>query len=275
MKKTILDIGANSGLFSEYVLKNLKNAKVIAFEPNSKFETSFKTLLKNYEGRFDYEIKAVSNFTGSSKFYFTVDPSQQLSSLLKPNPLGLWDGYSKLFSINDYKTSQVLTCDGKFIKQKYGEEIYLAKIDIQGSDISVARNLLLNLDIDFLIIEFQASSVQNESVYVGQENSLVDLSKLITEFNLSTIKLFPIGANSVEFNVLLCKKKVLSQFDLDFIDLLIDSVVLKRFSEILPIGDIPYSRLVRKFNRILKSILLKTQLVMSKIKFMSNRPSIK
>lgn len=94
---------------------------------------------KDYKGRFNYEIKAVSNFTGLSKFYFTVDPSQQLSSLLKPNPLGLWDGYSKLFSINDYKTSEVLTCDGKFIKQKYGGEIYLAKIDIQGSDISVAR----------------------------------------------------------------------------------------------------------------------------------------
>lgn len=273
MQKIILDIGANSGLFSEYVLKNLKSAKVIAFEPNSKFETSFKALIKEYEGRFEYEIKAVSNFTGSSEFYFTVDPSQQLSSLLKPNPLGLWDDYSKLFSINDYKTSKVLTCDGRFIKQKYGREIYLAKIDIQGSDISVARNLLLNLDIDFLIIEFQASSIQNESVYVGQENSLVDLSKLITEFNLSTIKLFPIGANSVEFNVLLCKKKVLSQFDLDFIELLIDSVVLKRFSEILPIGDIPYSRLVRKLNRILKRILIKTQLVTSIIKFISNKPS--
>ena len=257
MKKLVLDIGANSGLFSEYVLKNLENAIVVAFEPNPKFEPNFKTLLNDYEYRFNYEVKAVSNFTGSSEFHFTVDPSQQLSSLLKPNPLGLWDGYSKLFSINDFKTSKVFTCDGKYIKQKYGGEVYLAKIDVQGSDISVARDLLSNLDVNFLIIEFQASSLQNESVYVGQENSLVDLSKLITEFNLSTIKLFPNSANSVEFNVLLCKKNILSQFDLDFINVLIDSVVLKRFSEIIPIGDVPYSRLVRKFNRLLKSILLK------------------
>jgi FkbM family methyltransferase len=56
VRKTILDIGANSGLFSEYVLKNLKNAKVIAFEPNSKFEISFKALQKDYKGRFKYEI---------------------------------------------------------------------------------------------------------------------------------------------------------------------------------------------------------------------------
>jgi FkbM family methyltransferase len=259
VKKIVLDIGANSGQFSEYVLKNFKNSKVIAFEPNSRFEPRFKNLLKNYEGRFDYEIKALSNFNGTDKFYFTIDPSEQLSSLLKPNPVGLWDSYSKLYSINNVKASKVLTCNGKFIKQKYGGEIYLAKIDVQGSDISVARDLLSNLDINFLIVEFQSSSLKNESVYLGQKNSLVELSKLITKFNLSTIKLIPNSANLVEFNVLLSKKNVLSDFDLDFINMLIDSDILKRFSEILPIGDVPYRRLVRKLNRILKSILLKTQ----------------
>ena len=260
MKKLILDIGANSGLFSEYFLKNLKNTKVVAFEPNPKFEPNFKTLSKEYKDRFIYEIKAVSNYTGSSDFHFTIDPSQQLSSLLRPNPHGLWDGYSKLFSINDFKTSKVLTCDGKFIRQKYGKQVYLAKIDIQGSDISVARSLLTNLDINFLVIEFQASSLKGESVYVGQENSLVSLSKLIIDFDLSTVKLYPNSANSVEFNVLLCKKNALSKFDLDFIDMLVNSVVLKRFSEILPIGDVPYPRLVKKLNRILKRFLLKTHL---------------
>jgi len=80
---------------------------------------------------------------------------------------------------------------------------------------------------------------------------------LITEFDLSSIKLFPNSANSVEFNVLLCKKKILNQFDLDFINLLIDSVVLKRYSEILAIGDIPYTRLVKKINRILKKFLMR------------------
>jgi len=260
MKKIILDIGANSGQFSEYVLKNLKQSKVIAFEPNSRFEPGFKTLCKKYNDRFDYEIKALADFNGTKTFYFTVDPSQQLSSLLKPNPAGLWDDYSKLYSINNFKASKVLTCNGKFIKQKYGKKIYLAKIDVQGSDISVARNLLLNLDINFLIIEFQSSSLKKESMYIGQNNSLVELAKLITEFNLSTINLFPNSVDSVGFNVLLCKTNVLSKSDLNFIDMLIDSVILKRFSEIIPIGDIPYRRLVRKLNRILKSILLKTKL---------------
>jgi FkbM family methyltransferase len=257
MRKVILDIGANSGLFSEYILQNVNEAKVIAFEPNPKFEPNFKTLLEIYEDRFSYEIKAVSSLIGSSEFFFTVDPSQQLSSLLKPNPLGLWDNYSKTHSIHDFKSSTVSTCDGKYIKREYGSEVYLAKIDIQGSDISVARNLLSNLDLDFLIIEFQASSLQEESVYVGQENSLVHLSRLIMDFDLSSIKLFPNSANSVEFNVLLCKKKNLNQFDLDFVNLLIDSVVLKRYSEILAIGDIPHARLVKKINRILKKFLMK------------------
>ena len=63
MRKVILDIGANSGSFSQYILENVNEAKVIAFEPNPKFEPNFKTLLEIYEGRFYYEIKAVSSIS--------------------------------------------------------------------------------------------------------------------------------------------------------------------------------------------------------------------
>lgn len=257
MNKIILDIGANSGLFSEYMLKSFNDVKVIAFEPNLRFEPNFKNLVKSYESRFNYEIKAISEVTGIAQFYFTIDPAQQLSSMLKPNPTGLWDVYSKTFNIKNFKASNISTCNGEFIKDKYGKKIYLAKIDVQGTDISVARNLLSNLDIKFLLIEFQASSLENESVYVGQKNSLVELSKLITDFDLSTIKLFPVSSISVEYNVLLCKKNTLDEFDLSFVDLLIESPILKRFSEILPIGDVPYLRLVKMLNRILKRFLLK------------------
>lgn len=256
MNRIILDIGANSGQFSEYMLKSFNDVKVIAFEPNLRFEPNFKNLAESYEGRFDYELKAISEVIGKSQFYFTIDPSQQLSSMLKPNPTGLWDVYSKTFNIKNFKTSNISTCNGEFIKDKYGKKIYLAKIDVQGTDISVARNLLSDLEIEFLLIEFQASSLENESVYVGQKNSLVELSKLITDFGLSTIKLFPNSSNSVEYNVLLCKKNTLSEFDLSFIDLLIQSTILDRFSEILPIGDMPYLRLVKMLNRILKRLLL-------------------
>ena len=257
VNKIILDIGANSGQFSEYMLKSFNDVKVIAFEPNLRFESNFKNLVKSYESRFNYEIKAISEVTGTAQFYFTIDPAQQLSSMLKPNPTGLWDVYSKTFNIKNFKASSISTCNGEFIKDKYGKKIYLAKIDVQGTDISVARNLLSNLDIKFLLIEFQASSLENESVYVGQKNSLVELSKLITDFNLSTIKLFPNSSTSVEYNVLLCKQNTLNEFDLSFVDLLIESTILKRFSEILPIGDVPYLRLVKMLNRILKSFLLK------------------
>ena len=241
--KIILDIGANSGQFSEYMLKSFNDVKVIAFEPNLRFEPNFKNLAESYKSRFNYEIKAISEVTGTAQFYFTIDPAQQLSSMLKPNPTGLWDVYSRTFNIKNFKTSNISTCNGEFIKDKYGKKIYFAKIDVQGTDISVARNLLSDLNIEFLLIEFQASSLENESVYIEQKNSLIELSKLITDFDLSTIKLFPNSSYSVEYNVLLCKKNTLSEFDLSFIDLLIESPILKRFSEILPIGDVPYLRL--------------------------------
>ena len=106
--------------------------------------------------------------------------------------------------------------------------------------------------------------MENESVYIEQKNSLIELSKLITDFDLSTIKLFPNSSYSVEYNVLLCKKNTLSEFDLSFIDLLIESPILKRFPEILPIGDVPYLRLVKMLNRILKRLLLKCNFRSSK-----------
>jgi FkbM family methyltransferase len=48
MKKVILDIGANSGYFSEYILINDNSSNVIAFEPNPKFEpNSFEHVCPN------------------------------------------------------------------------------------------------------------------------------------------------------------------------------------------------------------------------------------
>jgi FkbM family methyltransferase len=255
MQKVILDIGANSGYFSEYILRNDNSSKVIAFEPNPKFQPNLETISKSFYGRFNYEMKAVANINGVGRFNFTVDPSGQLSSMLKPNPLGLWDSYSRKFSLK-FNSQKVSICNGKFIEQKYGKEIYLCKIDVQGSDIFVARNLLKSLNIKFLVIEFQTSSLQSESMYVDQKNSLVDLGKLITEFSLSTIKLFPNSSNLFEYNVLLSKKKSLNRSDSKFINLLIESPILKRSSEILLFGETPCPRLVRKLNWIIHKVLL-------------------
>ena len=257
MQRIILDIGANSGTFSEYMLSMFDDVKVIAFEPNLRFESDFKTLSKFYESRFEYELKAVSASTGKREFYLAVDPSQQLSSFHRPNPIGLWDNYTKTFNIKEFMATKVSTCNGKYIRDKYGRKIFMVKIDVQGSDVSVARNLLSYLDINFLVIEFQASSLPEESVYIGQKNSLVELSKLIVDFGLSSIKLFPNSSTSVEYNVVLCKKNALDRYELKFIELLMQSSILSRFSEILPIGDIPYPRLVRKLHRILNSFLVR------------------
>jgi FkbM family methyltransferase len=255
VQKVILDIGANSGYFSEYILINDKSSKVIAFEPNPKFQPNLESISKSFYGRFDFKLKAVADINGTGQFNFTVDPSGQLSSMLKPNPLGLWDNYSRKFSLK-FSTKKVSICNGKFIEQNYGKEIYLCKIDVQGSDIFVARNLLQSLNIKFLVIEFQTSSLQNESMYIDQQNSLVNLANLITEFNLSTIKLFPNSPNLFEYNVLLSSKKSLNRSDYKFIDLLIESPIFKRSSEILLIGDSPYPRLVKKINWIVHKVLL-------------------
>jgi len=270
MQKIILDIGANSGYFSKFMLINDNSLKVIAFEPNSKFQPNLESISKTFSGRFIYEMKAVANINGVGRFNFTVDQNSQLSSLLKPNPQGLWDSYSRKFNLK-FNTREVQICNGKSILQKYGKEIYFCKIDVQGSDVLVAHNLLKYLDIKFLLIEFQTSSLRNESMYFDQKNSLVNLAKLINKFDLSTIKLFPNSSNLFEYNVLLSKKKLLNRFDSEFINLLIESPALKRTSEVLLIGDTPFPQLVRKLNRIIHRVLffMSKKMLINKIFYIS------
>jgi hypothetical protein len=132
----------------------------------------------------------------------------------------------------------------------------MAKIDTQGTDISVARNLLSNLQIDFILLEFQATSIKSEFSYKAQKNSLNDLTQIIKDFNLYTVKLLPNSINGSEYNILLSRKETLTKSDKDFINLLLQSPVLNITSKILFIGDVK-----RKifFNFLIRFILKATR----------------
>jgi FkbM family methyltransferase len=256
MHKIILDIGANSGYFSKYLLEKSNIFKVIAFEPNRKFSADFEALKLEYNERFDYEFKAVASTNSYAKFYHMSDPNQQISSTLIPNKKGEWNEYTKKNHLSQISSSIVETCNGKYIKFFFGPKIYMAKIDTQGTDISVARNLLSNLQIDFILLEFQATSIKSEFSYKAQKNSLNDLTQIIKDFNLYTVKLLPNSINGSEYNILLSRKETLTKSDKDFINLLLQSPVLNITSKILFIGDVK-----RKifFNFLIRFILKATR----------------
>ena len=254
MYKIILDIGANSGYFSKFLLEKSNIFKVIAFEPNRKFSADFKALKLEYNERFEYVFKAVTSTNSYAKFYYMSDPNQQINSTLVPNSKGEWNEYTKKYHLSQISSSTVETCNGRYIKNFFGSKIYMAKVDTQGTDISITRNLLSNLQIDFILLEFQATSIESEFSYKAQKNSLNDLAKMIKDFNLSTVKLLPNSVNGAEYNILLSRKKTLTKNDRDFINLLLDSPVLKLSTRILFIGDIKPRVLFNYFMRLILKV---------------------
>ena len=238
MHKIILDIGANSGYFSKYILEKWNVFRVIAFEPNRRFSADFEVLKLEYKERFDYEVKAVTSTNSYAKFYHMSDPNQQINSTLIPNRKGEWNEYTKKNHLSQINSSTVETCNGRYIKNFFGSKIYMVKIDTQGTDISIARNLLSNLRIDFILLEFQATSIKSEFSYKAQKNSLNDLAQIIKDFKLYTVKLLPNSINGSEYNILLSRKQTLTKSDKDFINLLLQSPVLKITSKILFIGGV-------------------------------------
>ncbi|MHC5673729.1 FkbM family methyltransferase [Nostoc sp.] len=155
----IIDIGANSGLYSLIAKSVNPTSKVYAFEPLKEFDTLIK---QNIELN-DYDIKvinnAVSDITGLADFYVPQDNQGNI--------------YSSTLSIKHYLQHQqskpivyqvnVTTLDD-FVKENNLQTIDLIKIDAEGHDLNILKGFiksLVNIQPDFLI------EIQNE--YIGRE----------------------------------------------------------------------------------------------------------
>ena len=152
----ILDIGANSGLYSLIAKSVNPKSKVYAFEPLKEFQSLIK---QNIEiNHYDIELidNAVSNVAGLAEFYV---PRENEGNI-----------YSSTLSIKHYQQHQdskpvilevkVTTLDD-FVKNNNIENIDLIKIDAEGHDLNILKgfmNSLLTMQPDFLI------EIQNEDI---------------------------------------------------------------------------------------------------------------
>jgi FkbM family methyltransferase len=156
---TILDIGANTGLYSLIAKTINPTAQVYAFEPLPAFNQALKTnvCLNGY----DIEVidQAISDFIGTAEFYA---PQR-----------GQGNPYSSTLSMAHYKNHQtstpiihqvqVTTLD-TFIQAYSLHSVDLVKIDAEGQDANVLKGFLQGLQQfqpDF-IVEVQSDEIGQE-----------------------------------------------------------------------------------------------------------------
>jgi FkbM family methyltransferase len=122
----ILDIGANTGVYS-LVAKTLNpSARVIAFEPSRNIFNKLKDNVRLNEYDIDCHQVALSNLDGHQTFY-DVNEENPTSASLSPEQLKNAEDYTGEIVEYDVITQQLDT----FIKQNELENIDLIKLDVE------------------------------------------------------------------------------------------------------------------------------------------------
>ena len=138
--KTVLDIGANVGLWTKYILS--RNArKVYCFEPNKKALSHLKYGLRNDNNATIVE-KAVYKENATLKFY--INDENSLTSSVLPE-----SGHSPSYDVDAISLENAINLTGE-------NKIDLVKIDIEGAEFDIIENLPQHVfdRIDSFLIEY-------------------------------------------------------------------------------------------------------------------------
>lgn len=138
--KTVLDIGANVGLWSKYIIsRNAKN--VYSFEPNKTAIEHLKKTLANESGTTVIE-KAVYKERSTLNFY--IDDTNSLTSSLLSNP-----GHKPSYEVDAITLEDAINLTGE-------NKIDLVKIDIEGAEFDIIETTPQNVfdRINCFLIEY-------------------------------------------------------------------------------------------------------------------------
>lgn len=149
--ETVLDIGANNGLFARYLLENgCKN--LYLFEPNKNATKNISSVLEDFN---DYELieKAVGVNDEDIKFYISTD-NTTIGSISKSHV----ENHARSVEINIPAISL-----STFIKERGITKIGLIKMDIESAEYDIIENL--DSDVfemtDSFLIEFHDNDGTN------------------------------------------------------------------------------------------------------------------
>lgn len=175
--QTILDIGANTGLYSLIAKTINPVAQVYAFEPLPSFNKALKQNIRL--NHYDIQVidQAVSDFIGTAEFYA---PQRGQGNL-----------YSSSLSLEHYENHQkttpivhqvqVTTLD-TFVQEHAIQSVDLVKIDAEGQDANVLKGFLNSMQ------QFQPDFiVEVQSDEIGQEIQAMLTPEKYLYFNIDEV----------------------------------------------------------------------------------------
>ena len=236
----VIDVGANKGDFSGYLLSQNENLRIFAFEPNTReCDESLNSISERYPSNFTYIPKAIARANGIAKLFAPQVLDGQVGSLLEINRNGAWHiGLrEKIAEEKGDEFIEVETCTVEDFSKLYEvQNIDFVKIDTQGTDLDILEDFLRRCNVKVAVVEIEINSDIRLSHYLDSKNDIDRLMNILDVHHYKIIRMMPGSADCREYNVFLSK----SLEDYAEVDNIINFKlipVFSRFWEVLGIGD--------------------------------------
>jgi len=152
-----IDIGGNKGFYTDIILKNFPNCKIIIFEPS---KTNFEILEEKFKSKnVTIEKLAISKTAGITTLYSNEDGSG-LASLTKRR----LDHFGIEFSMTESITS---VCFEEYWHNELNKQhIEFCKLDIEGHELEALEGFGEALkNIDFVQFEFGGCNIDTKTSF--------------------------------------------------------------------------------------------------------------
>ena len=186
--KYFFDIGAHMGTYSDLILRNFKNCKILMFEPQKNI---FKKIQIKYKNKrnikiYNYAISDKSTFKniyinrhGLTSSLSTLDLKNNKYLQLKARLFGT-TGPGMILKKTKVKTRTL----NKIIKSR---KIDLVKIDTEGHELEVLKGMKKSIkNIQCILVEFH-----NDEIYLSYEPEKIHNYLIDHNFSLKTAFKFP------------------------------------------------------------------------------------
>jgi FkbM family methyltransferase len=141
--RTILDVGANCGLFSVFAAHRYPGAEIIAFEPAPEPAAVAERNLARHGVKVLHQ--AVGRSVGTSRLF--VNPESQVTNSLVRSAVEVFTGEPQALEVETIDLDSFCRAEGI-------ERIDVLKIDVQGSETEVLAGAVDTLQrTDFLLLE--------------------------------------------------------------------------------------------------------------------------
>lgn len=235
----VVDVGANKGELSKFLLERIENVTIYAIEPNFLlFSESLNKIQTDFPENFTYLSRAISKNSGHAKLFAPEILDGQVGSLLPLNNIGSW-GPEAFKNLSESDTSRYIDIEtstaGEIVSFLNLSHVDFLKIDTQGTDLDILEDFLSICDIKVAAVEVEVAPDQSLTHYKNSDNALMRLFKILQDHKYEIIRMMPVSGDCSEYNVFVAK----SFSDFQHIDenLIFSSMpVFSRYWKVLGIG---------------------------------------